>query len=121
MDTFLASHFQAHYKKFLLLCTATATVYLIKRYLDKKKATKKEKKKLKEFPTVHEIQRFIEELPFDATNPGRPITLQDLLGELSEFSEDEEWRELIASVHTMYKDRSPTENNKEDTGKRRNN
>lgn len=106
INSLIASQFHTHYKKLLIICTATATLYLIKRYIDKKRKSKskKEKKKIKEFPTIEEIQKFIEDLPFDAVKSGKPVTLQDLLGELSEFSEDEDWKELIASVHNMYQD-----------------
>ncbi|XP_019763719.2 uncharacterized protein LOC109540026 isoform X2 [Dendroctonus ponderosae] len=115
LNSFIASQLQAHFKKLLIICTATASIYLIKRYLDKKKLAlaKKNKRTIKEFPTIEEIQRFIEELPFNAGASGKSVTLKDLLGELSEFSEDEDWKELIASVHHMYKE-SPTVN--DDTG-----
>ncbi|ERL85789.1 hypothetical protein D910_03204 [Dendroctonus ponderosae] len=111
LNSFIASQLQAHFKKLLIICTATASIYLIKRYLDKKKLAlaKKNKRTIKEFPTIEEIQRFIEELPFNAGASGKSVTLKDLLGELSEFSEDEDWKELIASVHHMYKE-SPTVN-----------
>ncbi|KAL1502494.1 hypothetical protein ABEB36_007630 [Hypothenemus hampei] len=101
---FFTSQLQTHYKKLLILCTATATLYLIKRYIDRKKPLnmKKEKKKIKEFPKIEEIQKFIEDLPFDSLQSGTNVTLKHLLDELSEFSEDEEWKELIASVHHLY-------------------
>ncbi|XP_050311210.1 uncharacterized protein LOC126746861 [Anthonomus grandis grandis] len=116
--SFLRGHLQTHYKKLLVICTATATVYLVKKYMENKRKPKgkKEKKKIREFPTVDQIQKFIENLPFEAVRTGKAITLKDLLGELSEFSEDEDWKELIASVHTMYQDPEQNEQDKcEDT------
>ncbi|XP_030759628.1 uncharacterized protein LOC115885025 [Sitophilus oryzae] len=96
--------FQTHYKKILLLCAAGFSCYMMKRYIEtKKKAeSKKEKKTLKEFPSLEEIQKFIEDLPLNEAKSNKNMTLKDLLGELSEFSEDEDWKGLIASVHSLY-------------------
>ncbi|CAG9854643.1 unnamed protein product [Phyllotreta striolata] len=94
-----------HYKKFLFMLSSAFAVYFFKKYVYKKVfyTTKvKKKEPLTEFPTVEDIQKFIEELPFDALKMNQEITLKDLLGELSDFSEDEEWKELIASIDTMY-------------------
>ncbi|CAH1102214.1 unnamed protein product [Psylliodes chrysocephalus] len=93
-----------HYKKVLFILSSAVAVYFFNKFVYKKMfgSGKPKKKPLKEFPTIEDIQKFIEELPFDAIKMDRGITLKDLLGELSEFSDDEEWKELIASVHNMY-------------------
>ncbi|KAF7284696.1 hypothetical protein GWI33_021709 [Rhynchophorus ferrugineus] len=98
------SNFWLHYKKILLICGIGFTCYLMKKYIDnrKKLQLRRERKKVKNFPSIEEIQRFIEELPFNDVKANKNVTLKDLLGELSEFSEDEDWKELIASVHSMY-------------------
>lgn len=98
------SHFWLHYKKILFICGLGFTCYFMKKYIEKRKILqlKKEKKKVKNFPSIEEIQKFIEELPFNDVKANQNVTLKDLLGELSEFSEDEDWKELIASVHSMY-------------------
>lgn len=80
-------------------------MYFFHKYVYNKLFRKKPKRKpIKDFPTIEDIQKFIEELPFDAMKMDKSITLKDLLGELSEFSEDEEWKELIASVNNLYQD-----------------
>lgn len=105
-------HFQRHYKKVLVILSSAILAYFLQKYFYRKIFGKKPKSKrepLTEFPTIEDIQRFIEELPFDAVKMDKTITLKDLLGELSEFSEDEEWKELIASVHSLYQE-SPRSN-----------
>lgn len=97
--------FQKHYKKVIFILSSAIIIYFagkfsLKRLFPKRKG----REPLKDFPTLEDIQRFIEDLPYDAEKVGKPVTLKDLLGELSEFSEDEEWKELIASVNSLYKD-----------------
>ncbi|CAG9770156.1 unnamed protein product [Ceutorhynchus assimilis] len=120
INSLLSSHLCDHYKKLIFLCTATATIYMIKKYMDKRQnksnSKKMEKKKLKDFPTVDEIQRFIEDLPFEEMTNDKPLSLKDLLGELSEFSDNEDWKELIASVHTMYEEKPANLEDFDETG-----
>lgn len=102
--------FQKHYKKVLFILSSAILIYLAGKFSLKRVFARRKREPLKDFPTLEDIQKFIEELPYDGQKVGKPVTLKDLLGELSEFSEDEEWKELIASVNSLYKD-SPKEKN----------
>ncbi|CAH1992883.1 unnamed protein product [Acanthoscelides obtectus] len=100
-------HFQKHYKKIFVIFSTAIAVYFVHKFVMKKmfgKRTAGKREPLKDFPSIDDIQKFIEELPFDAVKMDKTVTLKDLLGELSEFSEDEEWKELIASVHSLYQE-----------------
>lgn len=97
--------FQKHYKKIMFILSGAIVIYLAGRFSLRRIFPKRKRREpLKDFPTLEDIQKFIEELPYDSEKAGKPVTLRDLLGELSEFSEDEEWKELIASVNGLYKD-----------------
>lgn len=99
------NHLQRHYKKILVVLSSVVAVYFLHKYIHTRMFRRKPKREpIKDFPTIEDIQQFIEDLPFDAMRMDKTITLKDLLGELSEFSEDEEWKELIASVHSLYQD-----------------
>lgn len=102
--------FQKHYKKIIFILSSAIIIYLAGKYSIKKMFPRKGRKRepLKDFPTLEDIQKFIEDLPYDSQKMGKTITLKDLLGELSEFSEDEEWKELIASVNSLYNDSPKT-------------
>ncbi|CAH0548906.1 unnamed protein product [Brassicogethes aeneus] len=95
--------FKSHYKKFLVGLSSALAIYLFQRYVYKRVFDKKDKK-AEEFPTIDDIQKFIEDLPLDSIKLDKTISLKDLLGELSEFSDDEEWKELIQSVQTLYQE-----------------
>ncbi|VEN33685.1 unnamed protein product [Callosobruchus maculatus] len=100
-------HFQRHYKKIFVILSSAIAIYFVQKFILKKMFGRRpsgKREPLKDFPTIEDIQKFIEELPFDAVKMDKTITLKDLLGELSEFSEDEEWKELIASVHSLYQE-----------------
>lgn len=105
--------FQKHYKKIVVILSSGIVMYLVGKYGYRKMFSKKGKKRepLKDFPTLEDIQNFIEELPCDNDKMEKTVTLKDLLCELSEFSEDEEWKELIASVNSLYND-SPKQSDK---------
>lgn len=98
--------FQKHYKKIFVILSGAIIIYLTGRYSYRKMFCKKGRKRepLKDFPTLEDIQKFLEDLPYDSEKMEKTVTLKDLLGELSEFSEDEEWKELIASVNSLYND-----------------
>lgn len=99
MENFVTA-LRAHYKKVIILLTGALFVYTVRRYF--KKFNDKNVKKPKDFPTVESIEKFIDEFPLDKIKIDRTLSLKDLLAELSEFSDDEEWKDLIANVQTLY-------------------
>lgn len=106
--------FQKHYKKIIVILSSAIIIYMAGKYSFKKIFPKKGRKRevLKEFQTLEDIQKSIEDLPYESQKIGKPVTLKDLLGELSEFSEDEEWKELIASVNSLYNESPKKTDNK---------
>lgn len=104
------NQFQRHYKKIVVILSSAIIIFLIGKFTYRKMFARKGKKRepLKDFPTLEDIQKFIEELPYESGKMVKNVTLKDLLGELSEFSEDEEWKDLIASVNSLYNDSPKT-------------
>lgn len=96
-----------NYKPLLILLSGTALVFLISKYFKARSCESEEKDPGRELPTVEDIQRFIEELPLDISQlENNQEGLKELIGELSEISEDEEWKELVASLKKFYEEGS---------------
>lgn len=96
-----------NYKPLLLLLSGTAIVFIISKYFKARSCDSVEKDPSRELPTVEDIQKFIEELPLDISQlENNQEGLKELIGELSEISEDEEWKELVASLQKFYEESS---------------
>lgn len=95
-----------HYKTFFVILSSTLAIYLLRKFISKKgkKVNNDSTPKDDEFPTVGDIQKIIQEIPPDKLLMDTTVSLKDLLSELSEFSDDEEWKELIQSVHVLYQE-----------------
>ncbi|KAL3271504.1 hypothetical protein HHI36_021986 [Cryptolaemus montrouzieri] len=96
-----------NYKPLLLLLSGTALYFIISKYYKMRSCscTSSSKNVTKELPSIEDIQRFIEELPLDTSQlENTQEGLKELLGELSEISDDEEWRELVASLQRFYEE-----------------
>ena len=51
--------------------------------------------------TVEQIRKIIEDLPYESRNSDN-LTLKDLLDELKDLNDDEEWKKLITSAQNFY-------------------
>lgn len=52
--------------------------------------------------TVEQIRKIIEDLPYENKNSETNLTLKDLLDDLKDLNEDEEWKRLITSLQNFY-------------------
>lgn len=111
MDDF-ATNIKAHYKKIILCITGVLFIYTVHKYIKsitgkkpKEDTGKKPKEDTKPPPTIandETVEKIIEELPLEQISPEKSPSLKDLLSDLEQFSDDEDWQDLIASVKTFY-------------------
>lgn len=108
---FTSSLFERHYKKFLVIVSITAFIGLYSKYHyhhhhkpTTNPTTTKEKddiimELMATVDTVEDIQKYIEELPCEASvEEVMAASLTDLVGELMKWSDDEDWLKLVESV-----------------------
>ncbi|KAK9880684.1 hypothetical protein WA026_011920 [Henosepilachna vigintioctopunctata] len=102
---YVLDQIKENYKPILIFLSGTAICLIASKYFKIKTCDCADGKKTitKEIPSVEDIQRFIEELPLDASQlENSQEGLKELLSELSEISDDEEWKELVASLQKFY-------------------
>jgi hypothetical protein len=92
--------FEQNQKKFAWAAAGCLFVYLSYKFFFE--ATKKKKPEL----TAEQIRKIIEDLPFESKNSDTNLTLKDLLDELKDLNDDEEWKKLITSVQNFYNEES---------------
>ncbi|EFA04816.1 hypothetical protein TcasGA2_TC014866 [Tribolium castaneum] len=98
----LVRFFEQNQRKIAWVTWGCFLTYLLYKFLFQTPA------KTKPELTVEQIKKIIEDLPFEGRSSETNLTLKDLLDELKDINDDEEWKKLITSVQSFYNE----ENNK---------
>lgn len=103
VKTHFVTFFEQNQRKLAYGACGCFLTYLLYKFLYQ--APRRNKPEL----TVEQIKKIIEDLPLEGRNSDSNLTLKDLLDELKDINDDEEWKKLITSVQNFYNEETHRE------------